>query len=101
MGIQVTASFFIYLISGQALHEALIRQEEFLAYVDRQEAAKFRVRHHFVVYPLLIAIGVCIYVLILLCRERSFAGEWIARCLNCPMASLCDTLLGCFMEGAH
>lgn len=27
----------------QALHEALIRQEELLAYIDRQEEARFRV----------------------------------------------------------
>lgn len=27
----------------QALHEALMRQEDLLAYIDRQEEAKFRV----------------------------------------------------------
>lgn len=32
------------LPSEQALHEALMRQEELLAYIDRQEAAKFQVR---------------------------------------------------------
>jgi hypothetical protein len=31
------------LASDQALHEALMRQEELLAYIDRQEEAKLRV----------------------------------------------------------
>lgn len=34
-------SFMIFYM--QALHEALMRQEELLAYIDRQEEAKFRV----------------------------------------------------------
>ena len=34
-----------YILSSpmQALHEALMRQEELLAYIDRQENAKYRV----------------------------------------------------------
>lgn len=38
---------------GQALHDALMRQEELLAYIDRQEEAKFRVsllQHRLLVY---------------------------------------------------
>lgn len=37
----------------QALHEALMRQEELLAYIDRQEEAKFRVGlliHHSLIF---------------------------------------------------
>lgn len=36
--------FIAFVPSEQALHEALMRQEELLAYIDRQEEAKFRVR---------------------------------------------------------
>jgi hypothetical protein len=31
------------VLPEQALHEALMRQEELLAYIDRQEEAKLRV----------------------------------------------------------
>lgn len=34
---------FDILLPEQALHEALMRQEELLAYIDSQEEAKFRV----------------------------------------------------------
>lgn len=33
----------IHLFSEQALHEALMKQEELLAYIDSQEDAKYRV----------------------------------------------------------
>lgn len=39
-----SVSFYSFLAySFKALHEALMRQEELLAYIDRQEEAKFRV----------------------------------------------------------
>ena len=34
----------------QALHEALMRQEELLAYIDRQQEAKFRVSANYFIY---------------------------------------------------
>lgn len=37
---------YLWLLNKQALHEALMRQEDFLAYTDSQESTKFRVNNH-------------------------------------------------------
>lgn len=79
----------------QALHEALMRQEELLAYIDSQEAAKFQVSfcycvvveyHHSRTLPLL---GLLPYSFYLLRRKTNMSNEvFLSRNMR-AFSSLC------------
>jgi hypothetical protein len=69
----------------QALHEALIRQEELLAYVDRKTIAKAQVCHFSVLDPFS-----CCLILSLL---FSFLGQFLMSTFLCAEKEEDDVLL--------
>lgn len=78
------------LLLEQALHDALMRQEELLAYIDRQEEAKLRVSFKFFVSPPTLEFSFSPYLVRLIedvfitvpLRRRGLAGEEVTPVLD-------------------
>ncbi|KAI6688277.1 hypothetical protein NL676_025105 [Syzygium grande] len=64
----------------KALHDALARQEELLAYIDSQSAAKLQLNSS-LIPPLLVSIGFPSVVMVLLfsCKVGSFITDFVSR----------------------